>query len=83
MKKIPKIQIGKQGITEDFISNLKSYFKKHKTVKISVLPSARGQGKEGKKKVKEMTEEISEKIQEEGKKYKTRVIGFTIVVKKL
>lgn len=83
MKKIPKIQIGKQGITEDFISNLKSYFINHKTVKISVLPSARGQGKEGKTKVKEISKEISEKIQEKGKKYKERVIGFTIVIKKL
>lgn len=78
-EKIPQIQIGKQGITENFLQTLKSYFDKHKNVKISVLPSARPEGKEGKKQVKEYNKQILDYL---GKKFTSRVIGFTIVLKK-
>ncbi len=75
MEKIGQIQIGKQGITKNFLSTLDSYFKKHKTVKISVLKSA-GHDKE---KVKKFAEEILNFL---GKTYTARVIGFKIVLKK-
>ncbi len=70
-----QIQLGKQGITENFISTLKNHFKKCKTVRISVLKSA---GHE-KQKVNEYSKRI---IEELGKNYVSRVIGFTIVVRK-
>ena len=69
------MQIGKNGITENFIESLKTNFKTHTSIRISVLKSA---GHE-KGKVKEMSEEILEKL---GKNYTARVIGFTIVLKK-
>lgn len=75
MKKIGNVQIGKQGITESFIETLKNYFKKHENVKISVLRNAA----RNKAKVNKFSEEILEKL---GKKYTSRIIGFTIVVKK-
>lgn len=75
---IGHLQLGKQGVTDNFISGIKNMFKGHKNVKISVLSSARSQGKEGKKKVKEYSKEILEKL---GKRYTARVIGFTIVLK--
>jgi len=70
-----QIQIGKQGITENFISTLKEYFKNAKIVRISVLKNAR----HDKEKVKEYCDKILKNL---GKKYDARVIGFTIVVKK-
>lgn len=75
MPKLGQIQLGKQGITNNFIETLKNHFKKNKNVKISVLKSA-GHDKE---KVKEFSEKILNKL---GKNYTVRVIGFTIVLKK-
>jgi len=73
--KLSEIQLGKQGITENFIETLKNNFKKHDYVKVSVLKSA-GHDKE---KVKKFSDEILEKL---GKKYTSKIIGFTIVLKK-
>lgn len=74
-KSLGQLQLGKNGITENFLGTLKSYFKNHKNVKISVLKSA---GHE-KNKVKIYAEEI---LGELGNNYTARVIGFTINVKK-
>ncbi len=73
------IQLGKMGITDNFIDSLKNLFKKHQNVKVNVLKSARGTGKEGKAEVKKYSEEILEKL---GKKYTSRNIGFVISIKK-
>ena len=75
MPKIGYIQLGKQGITDNFIETLKDHFKKHDNVRVSVLKSA---GHE-KDKVKKISDEILEKL---GKNYTSRIIGFTIVLKK-
>ena len=68
-----QIQLGKQGISDNFIKTMEEYFKKNRIVRISVLKSAG----HDKKRVKEYSEEILEKL---GKNYKARIIGFTIVV---
>lgn len=73
MPVLAQIQLGKNGITENFIKTLKSYFKNHGTVKISVLKSA------GRENIKKYSEEILEKL---GKNYTTRVIGFIINLKR-
>lgn len=70
-----EMQIGKNGVTDNFINTVKSHFQKHENVRISVLKSA---GHE-KGKVKKYSEEILEKL---GKNYTSRVIGFKIVLKK-
>jgi len=72
-------QLGKQGVTENFIETLKNHFKKNNHVKISVLKSARPDGSEGKKKVQEYADKILDGL---GKNYNARVIGFTINLKK-
>jgi len=69
------IQLGKQEVTDNFIENLKVYFKKVKIVRVSVLKNAG----HDKKKVKEYSEMILNKL---GKNYASRIIGFTILVKK-
>ena len=75
MKKIGNIQIGKQGITDNFISTLKDHFKKSENIKISVLKNATRERNE----MGKLSETILDKL---GRKYTSRIIGFTIVVKK-
>lgn len=72
---ISRIQLGKNGITENFIETLKDHFKNHMNVRISVLKNA---GHE-KAAIKKYTEEILEKL---GRNYTARTIGFTIILKK-
>jgi len=72
---IKELQLGKNGITDNFIETLKTYFTDVRTVKISVLPSAR----EDKSDVKKYSEEILQKL---GVHYTARCIGFTITLKK-
>lgn len=75
MPKIGNTQLGKEGITENFIYGLKNYFKKHENIKISVLKNAT----RNKTEIKKFSEKILEEL---GKKYTSKIIGFTIVVKK-
>ena len=75
MQRLIEIQIGKNGVTENFISSLKNHFKNHKNVKVHVLKSA-GHDKQ---KIKEIADKIIEDL---GENYNRRVIGFTIVLKK-
>ncbi len=73
------LQLGKAGVTDNFIETLKTYFKKNQNVKISVLSSARSEGSEGKKEVKKYSEKI---LKELGDHYTSKIIGFTIALKK-
>ena len=73
--KLAQIQLGKQGITDNFILTLSDHFKKHRNVKVSVLKSA-GHDKQ---KVKLFSEEILNRL---GNNYSARIIGFTISLKK-
>ena len=72
-----QLQLGKKGLTKEFLEDLKNRFEKSKitNIKISVLPSAR----ESKTDVKKYSEEIKEFL---GKKYTTRLLGFSIFIKK-
>jgi len=75
MSTIRQMQLGKNGITEGFMCNLKHHFDTCKNVKISVLRSCCRDRKELK--------EIGDKILKElGIHYTIRIIGYTIVVKK-
>ena len=70
-----RVQLGKNGITENFIETLEGHFKNHKDVKVNVLKNA-GHKRE---KIIEYKIEILEKL---GKNYTARVVGFTISLKK-
>jgi|TARA_Y100000310_G_scaffold43287_1_gene40382 RNA-binding protein YhbY len=67
--------MGKNGITENFITSLKNCFKSHDNIKVSVLKGSTRDREE----IKEYSEEILNKL---GKNYTSRIIGFTIVLKK-
>ena len=76
---IGSIQLGKNGIINNFILSLNNLFKKHDMVKIHVLKNARESGKQGKEDVKKYSKELLKIL---GKKYTSKIIGFTIVMKK-
>lgn len=69
------VQLGKNGVTENFIETLKSHFKKHLNVKVNVL---RGAGHD-REKVKKFNEEIIKGL---GKNYTSKIVGFSIFLKK-
>ena len=79
MAKIGKIQLGKQGITKNFLETLKNHFKKYENIKVHILKSSRPEGKKGKEIAKEYSKEI---LKELGKNYTSKIIGFTINLKK-
>ena len=72
------MQLGKNGLTNEFIDNIKKRFenKKINNIKISVLKSARQNGKSD---VKKYAEKISSFL---GRKFTYRVLGFSIFLKK-
>ena len=69
------MQIGKNGITDNFISSLVNCFKNHDNIKVSVFKSAC----RDKKELKKITENILENL---GKNYTARIVGYTIAFKK-
>lgn len=75
MPPLSNIQLGKSGVTENFIETLKTHFKKHQNVKVSILKSACRDRDE----LKEINEKILEGL---GAKYTSKVIGYTLVIKK-
>lgn len=69
------VQLGKNGITYNFIETLKAHFNRNNDVKVTVLKSA-GHHKDL---VKKYADEIVEKL---GNRYSAKVVGFTIFVKR-
>lgn len=68
-------QIGKKGLTNEFIENLRFAFKNAEHARISVLKSAT----RDKKQFKEWADKI---ISELGKNFTYKLIGYTIVLRK-
>jgi RNA-binding protein YhbY len=73
--KVGQAQIGKNGVTSNFVETLKNYFKTNDIVKISVLKSAG----HDKAKAKEYSDQLLEQL---GVRYTSKLIGFTIVLRK-
>lgn len=72
-----EIQLGKKGLTKEFIKDIEKRLDKYRnaTLKISVLKSAR----ESKQDVKDYAEEIITKL---GDKYTYKTLGFSIFLRK-
>ena len=75
MPKLSEIQLGKQGITHNFIDTLKDNFRRHDQVRVRVLKSAR----DDKDTVKKYSEQILKKLENN---YTAKILGFTIILKK-
>jgi RNA-binding protein YhbY len=69
------LQIGKNGLTQEFLECLKISFVKNDAVRISVLPS----GTRDRKELKKMNDQILTFL---GPTYTSKVIGFTIALRK-
>jgi RNA-binding protein YhbY len=75
MSIVKTIQMGKNGLTDNFLETLKDHFKKYKNIKISVLKSATRDREE----LKEISEKLLEGL---GNNYILKTIGYTIILKK-
>ncbi|MBI3623857.1 YhbY family RNA-binding protein [Candidatus Pacearchaeota archaeon] len=72
---VGKVQMGKAGLTDNFIKTLENHFKKYSIIKISVLKSCCRDREEFKK--------ISDKILDSlGNHYNIKTIGWTLIVRK-
>ncbi|MBS3084999.1 hypothetical protein J4411_03765 [Candidatus Pacearchaeota archaeon] len=72
---IREVQLGKSGITENFIGMLKVHFSNCRTVKVTVLKSVRKNRDE----LKKFSDELLKHL---GPNYTSKIIGFKIILKK-
>lgn len=78
MKKPPaSIQLGKNGITDNFVESLRKTFKNRDSVRISLLKAFSRDREE----VKKAADSICGKLNDIGN-FKYTIIGFTIVMRK-
>jgi len=73
MKQIKKVQLGKKGLTKEFIEQVKKLFESEKVVKVSILKSACRDKVEARR----LSEELVESL---GKKYNYKLIGYVITI---
>lgn len=72
---IKKLQIGKRGLTVEFVNQLKKIFENEQMLKVSILKSACRD--------KENAREISDNLLEQlGKNYTSRLVGYTLTIRK-
>jgi RNA-binding protein YhbY len=71
-----KLQIGKNGLTDEFIEKLRKVFVNNDHVRINLLQSS---GRD-RKKTREWAEKIVSSL---GTNYKHNIVGFTIALRKL
>jgi len=72
---IREVQLGKNGITDNFIESLKNQFNNCKNVKVAVLPSLC----RNKAELKKIEQELLGKL---GDNYTARSVGYKINLKK-
>jgi RNA-binding protein YhbY len=75
MKQIKKLQIGKNGLTDSFIEQVKSIFEKETLIKIAILKSACRDKKEAEEIGKELIKAL-------GVKYDYKLVGYVLTLKK-
>jgi len=71
-------QLGKAGLTENFIETLRKSFKRHENIKIALLKTcSRDRGE-----IEKIAKEISSKLGNEKQIFKYKILGFTIFLKR-
>lgn len=75
MKQIKKLQIGKKGLTEEIIEQIKKNFKYQELIKIELLSSCC----RDKEKAKEIAENLIKNL---GKNFTYKLIGYVLSVRK-
>ena len=71
-------QLGKSKVDQNFIDNIKTSFKNQDIIKIKVLETQT----RDKDEINRIAEYIAKNAESETRRYKWRVIGFTIVLNK-
>ena len=71
-------QLGKSKIDENFLETIRTSFKNQDIIKIKVLETQTRDREE----IRKLAEEIAKGIESETRRYKPRVIGFTIILNK-
>lgn len=75
MELVSSVQVGKNGISDNLVETIKSHFKKHKNVKIVFLKNF----SRDRKKLRKESDKLLDVL---GKNYTSRLLGFTLFVKK-
>ena len=75
MKQIKRLQLGKNGLTEAFIEQVKSIFEKESLIKISILKAACRDKKDADKIGNDLVEAL-------GVKYDYKLVGYVLTVVK-
>jgi RNA-binding protein len=73
MKPIKRLQIGKNGLSEAFIEQVRKLFEKEKVVKISILKSACRDKKDAEKMAQDLVGAL-------GNKFDYKLVGYVITV---
>jgi len=75
---VGNVQLGKAGITDNFIGTIKNGFKNHDSIRVSVLKSLTRDRDE----MKKLGEEICQKLGDPKFGFKFKKIGFILVLKR-
>jgi RNA-binding protein YhbY len=75
LRPIKRLQLGKNGLSSEFIEQAKAIFKNEKILKITILKSACRDKKEAEEIAKELMEAL-------GKKYDYKLIGYVLTIMK-
>jgi RNA-binding protein YhbY len=74
-----KYNLGKRGLTEEFIAGLEKTFKKRDLIKISVLQTATRDREEIKIIAQKICDGLGKRL---NKRFTAKIVGFTMFVKK-
>ncbi len=75
MKETKRIQLGKKGLTPEFIQQVKSMFENERLIKIAILKSACRNKEDAEKIGQDLVDAL-------GKKFKFKLIGYVLTVMK-
>ena len=71
-------QLGKAGVNENFIETIRTSFKRQDVIKIKVLKTC----SRDKEEIKKIAELIAKKIETENRRFRHKIVGFTIILNK-
>ncbi len=75
MKQIKRLQMGKNGLTDAFVEQVKSIFEGETLIKIAILKSACRDKKDAEKIGQDLIETL-------GKKYDYKLVGYVLTIVK-
>ena len=73
MKQIKKLQMGKNGLSDAFVEQVKSIFENETLIKISILKSACRDKADASKMAEELVREL-------GSKYDYKLVGYVMTI---